>query len=117
LWLRFAYGFGIWSWTGIGWDLLMDLGFDLELELVGIWTDVVFGCLFVDLSLRDSEFVPLSWATLSCFCPLASWSIEIAFAYSQTYTTTTKPFDPSIWGRLHEPKENYAGSYNQTCKS
>jgi len=24
--------------------------------------------------------------------------------------TTTKPFVPSIWGRLHEPKENYAGS-------
>ena len=27
-----------------------------------------------------------------------------------TTTTTTKPFVPSIWGRLHEPKENYAGS-------
>ena len=25
-------------------------------------------------------------------------------------TTTTKPFVPSIWGRLHEPKENYAWS-------
>ena len=25
-------------------------------------------------------------------------------------TTTTKPFVPSIWGRLHEPKENYTGS-------
>ena len=25
-------------------------------------------------------------------------------------TTTTKPFVPSIWGRLHEPKENYARS-------
>jgi len=25
-------------------------------------------------------------------------------------TTTTKPFVPSIWGRLHEPKENYAGT-------
>ena len=25
-------------------------------------------------------------------------------------TTTTKPFIPGIWGRLHEPKENYAGS-------
>ena len=25
-------------------------------------------------------------------------------------TTTTKPFVTSIWGRLHEPKENYAGS-------
>jgi len=23
-----------------------------------------------------------------------------------TTTTTTKPFVPSIWGRLHEPKEN-----------
>ena len=29
--------------------------------------------------------------------------------YSPT-TTTTKPFVPSIWGRLHEPKENCAGS-------
>ena len=28
----------------------------------------------------------------------------------QSTTTTTKPFVPSIWGRLHEPKENYAGS-------
>ena len=27
-----------------------------------------------------------------------------------TTTTTTKPFVPSIWGRLHEPKENYSGS-------
>ena len=27
-----------------------------------------------------------------------------------TTTTTTKPFVPSIWGRLHEPKEKYAGS-------
>jgi len=26
-----------------------------------------------------------------------------------TTTTTTKSFVPSIWGRLHEPKENYAG--------
>ena len=25
-------------------------------------------------------------------------------------TTITKPFIPSIWGRLHEPKENYTGS-------
>jgi len=29
---------------------------------------------------------------------------------SKSITTTTKPFVPSIWGRLHEPKENYAGS-------
>jgi len=28
----------------------------------------------------------------------------------RTTTTTTKSFVPSIWGRLHEPKENYAGS-------
>jgi len=26
------------------------------------------------------------------------------------FAITTKPFVPSIWGRLHEPKENYAGS-------
>ena len=43
-WLRFAYVFEIWSWTGIGLDLLIDLGFDLELELVGYWTEFVFGC-------------------------------------------------------------------------
>jgi len=30
--------------------------------------------------------------------------------YSVTTTTTTKPYVPSIWGRLHEPKENYARS-------
>ena len=29
---------------------------------------------------------------------------------TKTNTTTTKPFVPGIWGRLHEPKENYAGS-------
>ena len=27
-----------------------------------------------------------------------------------SHATTTKPFVPSIWGRLHEPKKNYAGS-------
>ena len=27
-----------------------------------------------------------------------------------TTTTTTKPFVPSMWARLHEPKEIYAGS-------
>jgi len=27
-----------------------------------------------------------------------------------TISTTTKPFVMSIWDRLHEPKENYAGS-------
>ena len=27
-----------------------------------------------------------------------------------TTRTTTKPFVPSIWGRLHEPKENYVES-------
>jgi len=27
-----------------------------------------------------------------------------------THTTTIKPFVSSIWGRLHEPKENYARS-------
>ena len=29
---------------------------------------------------------------------------------STTTRTTTKPFVPSIWGRLHEPKENYTRS-------
>ena len=28
----------------------------------------------------------------------------------KAFTTTAKPFVPSIWGRLHEPKENYTGS-------
>ena len=27
-----------------------------------------------------------------------------------TTKTTTKPFVPGIWGKLHEPKENYTGS-------
>ena len=31
-------------------------------------------------------------------------------ADKRTTTTTTKPFVPSIWGTLHEPKKNYAGS-------
>ena len=35
-----------------------------------------------------------------CFC----------MQHSKSCTTTTRPFVPSIWGRLHEPKENYAGS-------
>ena len=30
-------------------------------------------------------------------------------AWVHLTTITTKPFVPSIWGRLHEPKENYAG--------
>ena len=45
-----------------------------------------------------------------------SWNLAIHLyphlkkVYTTTTTTTTKPFVPSIWGRLHEPKENYAGS-------
>ena len=35
---------------------------------------------------------------------------DIKKTTTTTTTTTTKPFVPSIWGRLHEPKENYAGS-------
>ena len=31
-------------------------------------------------------------------------------AFTCTTTTTTKPFVPSIWGKLHEPKENYVRS-------
>ena len=37
------------------------------------------------------------------------WFAE-SYAFLPTTTTTTKPFVPSIWGILHEPKENYAGS-------
>jgi len=40
-------------------------------------------------------------------CP--PYHSQWAFATSPPHTTTTKPFVPSIWGRLHEPKENYAG--------
>ena len=38
---------------------------------------------------------------------------EVTMHVTTTTTTTaaaTKTFVPSIWGRLHEPKENYAGS-------
>ena len=34
----------------------------------------------------------------------------VASNISRSPTITTKPFVPSIWGRLHEPKVNYAGS-------
>ena len=36
-------------------------------------------------------------------------SLSCLFAAVQVQTTT-KPFVSSIWGRLYEPKENYAGS-------
>ena len=37
--------------------------------------------------------------------------VKISFHVHKTSIyTTTKPFVPSIWGRLHEPKKNYAGS-------
>jgi len=35
---------------------------------------------------------------------------RVNILFQRITTTTTKPFVPSIWGRLHEPKENYAGS-------
>jgi len=38
------------------------------------------------------------------------WHYYILPTTLSTTTTTTKPFVPSIWGRLHEPKENYARS-------
>ena len=37
------------------------------------------------------------------------WELETLQAWSTATATTTKPFVPSIWGRLHEPKENYDG--------
>ena len=36
--------------------------------------------------------------------------VLVSISNMTTTTTITKPFVPSIWGRLHEPKENYAGS-------
>ena len=46
---------------------------------------------------------------------LSTWSEEedrllALHTKNKQTTTTTKPFVPSIWDRLHEPKENYAGS-------
>ena len=38
------------------------------------------------------------------------WHYYILPTTLSTTTTTTKPFVPSIWGRLHERKENYTGS-------
>ena len=40
--------------------------------------------------------------------PVGFWCQKLKKHWSST--TTSKPFVPSIWGRLHEPKENYAGS-------
>ena len=63
------------------------------------------------------------WTSCSCnlaynviFYLLVCWIIPLlatahhVSSINTTTTTTTKPFVPSIWGRLHEPKENYAGS-------
>jgi len=50
------------------------------------------------------------WGQLhESFFPLSFSAIPSATTTTTT-TTTTKPFVPSIWGRLHELKENYAGS-------
>ena len=40
---------------------------------------------------------------------MAVATIASSFCRKET-TTTTKPLVPSIWGRLHEPKENYTRS-------
>ena len=45
-------------------------------------------------------------STLSCICTCKQQLVLI----NLNTTTTTKPFVPSIWGGLHELKENYAGS-------
>ena len=48
----------------------------------------------------------IRWCTLACkYCQLGLQPI-----LARNNQTTTKPFVPSIWDRLHEPKENYAGS-------
>ena len=66
-------------------------------------------------------------STISSYCPQGTcYAINGSFPFAShwttptpttsrtttttTTTTTTKPFVPSVWGRLHEPKENYAGS-------
>ena len=41
--------------------------------------------------------------------PVITSQARTASVLSAHTTTTTKPFVPSIWGRPHEPKENYAG--------
>ena len=57
-------------------------------------------------------------ASMCSYIAMDDWG-QFEFAFDQaglkfsnpvTTTTTTKPFVLSIWGRLHEPKENYAGS-------
>jgi len=42
-------------------------------------------------------------------CLLNAWTRKLQNTYFLVFTTT-KPFVPNIWDRLHEPKENYARS-------
>jgi len=55
------------------------------------------------------HFVPKSeWNEFPPFC--STTGIYSRGAHLRAHqTTTTKSFVSSIWGRLHEPKENYAG--------
>ena len=39
---------------------------------------------------------------------IPAMTTRVSHSIDNPFLITTKPFVPSIWGRLHEPKENYA---------
>ena len=61
--------------------------------LVTLYNDIYKSIDFLQQSITNSSFEYISNGSLSVHT-----------------TTTTKQFVPSIWGRLHELKENYVGS-------
>ena len=52
------------------------------------------GVMLRDTRCRKRQLQNLDFMIMCCFFLIDT-------------TTTTKPFVPSIWGRLHEPKENF----------
>jgi len=64
-----------------------------------------------DCSLVLHIIIYFSWCS-PCGCRLdfAESRKILCLLYFFFLYTTTKPFVPNIWGRLHEPKKNYAGS-------
>jgi len=71
------------------------------------------GAYYKHGSLTPHQFSITNLGFLICECMCIVTSRYISRHTCQTSsitTTTTKLFVPSIWGRLHEPKENYARS-------
>ena len=86
-------------WSHKAWLVNSCFGYNLCSTLL-----VIHSGLFLEFGVEVRKLVLLfKWSYKLC-------KLYFASVYIHFTTTTTKPFVPSIWGRLHEPKENYAGS-------